>query len=73
MGIHKVRRTIALAKRVDLVLCSKLDSLLLDHLPITARTNVQAAIDEAVAKYGDNCRIAVVLDAGSQVLYHHAA
>ncbi len=73
MGIHKVRRTIALAKRVDLVLCSNLDSLLLDHLPIAPRSDVQAAINELVSKYGDNCRIAVVLDAASQVLYHHAA
>lgn len=73
MGIHKVRRTIALAKRVDLVLCSNLDSLLLDHLPIAPRSDVQAAINELVGKYGDNCRIAVVLDAASQVLYHHAA
>lgn len=73
MGIHKVRRTIALAKRVDLVLCSNLDSLLLDHLPIAPRSDVQAAINELISKYGDNCRIAVVFDAAAQVLYHRAA
>ncbi len=73
MGIHKVSRTFALAKRVDLVLCSNLDSLLLDHLPIAPRSDVQTAIDKLIGKYGDNCRIAVVLDAASQVLYHHAA
>lgn len=73
MGIHKVLRTIALAKRVDLVLCSTLDASLLRHLPIAAKSNLQATINELISKYGDKCKIAVVLDAASQVLYHHAA
>ena len=73
MGIHKVARTITLAKRVDLVLCSTLDASLLQHLPIAAHNQLQATIDELISKYGNKCKIAVVLDAASQVLYHHAA
>ncbi|MGB5106769.1 MAG: lactate racemase domain-containing protein [Candidatus Zixiibacteriota bacterium] len=73
MGIHKVARTIALAKRVDLVLCSTLETSLLRHLPIAARSNLQTTVYELISKYGDKCKIAVVLDAASQVLYHRAA
>jgi len=73
MGIHKVRRTIKLAKRVDLVLCSSLEPGLLRMLPIAARRDAQLAITELIDKYGKHCRIAVVLDAVSQVLYRRAA
>lgn len=73
MGIHKVRRTIRLAKRVDLVLCSSLEPGLLRALPIAARSDVHRTITELINKYGKHCRIAVVLDAASQVLYRRAA
>lgn len=73
MGIHKVRRTNALANRVKLVLCSKLAPETLGALPIAARSEVQSAIDEVINQYGNQCRVAVVLDAASQVLYRRAA
>ncbi len=73
MGIHKVRRTIRLAKRVDLVLCSTLAPEIVQPLPIAARCDVQLTINELVNRYGKHCRIAVVLDAASQVLYRRAA
>ncbi len=73
MGIHKVRRTNALANRVQLVLCSKLAPEALGALPIAARSEIQNAIDEVIDKYGNHCRVAVVLDAASQVLYRRAA
>ncbi len=73
MGIHKVRRTNALAKRIDLVLCSTLSEGVLSALPIAARSGIQEAIDEVIDRYGNQCRVAVVLDAASQVLYRRAA
>ncbi len=73
MGIHKVKRTIALAGRCDLVLCSTLDASLLRDVPIAARWDPQASVNDLVQKYGNNCKIAVVLDAASQVLYHRVA
>jgi lactate racemase len=71
MGIHKVKRTEALSRRFDLVLVSTLPESDLEFLPIKARTNIGAAVKELTEKYGINCRIAVVLDSASQVLYRN--
>lgn len=68
MGIHKVTRTFRLAERIKLVLCSTLDGNLFRSLPIAARSKIQPSVDELISQYGYNCKIAVVLDAASQVL-----
>jgi lactate racemase len=73
MGIHKVRRTQRIAGRIDLMLCSTLAGSVLKDLPIVPRSDVSSAVSELFDKYGRNCRIAVVLDAASQVLYRHVA
>ncbi len=68
MGIHKVHRTIALAKRLRLVLCSKLDSRVLLDLPIRPTADAQNTLDDLIDQYGQNAKIAVVLDAAAQTL-----
>jgi nickel-dependent lactate racemase len=69
MGIHKVVRTTKLSKRIDLWLVSSLPDETLYFLPITPKGDINSAISELVQKHGNNCRIAVLLDSASQVLY----
>lgn len=69
MGIHKVVRTRALAGRIDLLLVSRLEDGVLQHLPIQPRRDLKQAVRELLIKYGDKCKLAVVLDSASQVLY----
>jgi nickel-dependent lactate racemase len=73
MGIHKVTRTAALAERVELRLLSQLPEAALRWLPIKAEHEINRSISELLAKYGRDCRIAVVLDSASQVLYRQGA
>jgi nickel-dependent lactate racemase len=69
MGIHKVKRTERLAKRVNLTLVSTLLSEQLEYLHIQPRSVISDAVDELLVKYGRDCRIAVVPDSASQVLH----
>lgn len=73
MGIHKVVRTAKLSKRIDLWLVSTLSSETLRYLPITPKSDVDSSINELIEKHGNNCRIAVLLDSASQVLYRQGA
>ncbi len=68
MGVHKIRRTVKLAQRLNLRLLSTLTADTLTCLPIEARKEINSSIDELIKKYGKDCRVAVVLDSATQVL-----
>ncbi len=69
MGIHKVKRTQRLAKRIKLNLFSELKQSDIEPLPITATRKLDMTIQELMENYGPSSRVAVVLDSASQVLY----
>ncbi len=73
MGIHKVVRTARLSERIDLWLVSILPPETLRYLPIAPKSDINGSINELIEKYGNNCRIAVLLDSASQVLYRQGA
>jgi nickel-dependent lactate racemase len=68
MGIHKVRRTRALTKRLELHLVSELAPQQLEYLPIEAHADLKVTIDSLLDRYGMNSRVAIVLDSATQVL-----
>jgi nickel-dependent lactate racemase len=68
MGIHKVKRTERLAKKLKLMLVSTLPASDLEFLPIQPRSDIDVAVAELLRMYGMDCNIAVVLDSASQVL-----
>jgi nickel-dependent lactate racemase len=68
IGIHKIRRTTRLARRIDLELVSLTPPEVIRHLPIRPRADFNTAMKELTDRYGENCRVAVVLDSASQVL-----
>ncbi len=69
MGTHKVQRTQRLAERINLVLFAELKQGDVDPLPIKISNNLEQTIEDLMEKYGPSCRVAVVLDSASQVLY----
>lgn len=68
MGIHKIKRTETLARRIKLTLVSRLAPETLRYLPIKPAADIPSAVHGVIDNYGINCRIAVVLDSASQVL-----